>query len=182
MAENKKPNGMKISPWWISGIIIAMFIILNIAGGSSIQDPSIISSSKLDELLNSGKIDKIIVYNKSQAEVFLSAAAIKDKTNSKVAKDVFGNPNKGPHYTSEIADAQNFENKLIKASKSKNLNHNDFKAKVIDRNASDSFHLFNHWSLDLHHEKNVWRWCEGMEVKSSTLENREQNFLMKKQM
>jgi hypothetical protein len=31
----------KISPWWISGIIIAMFIILNIAGGSSIQDPSI---------------------------------------------------------------------------------------------------------------------------------------------
>jgi hypothetical protein len=33
---------LKNKPMVISGIIIAMFIILNIAGGSSIQDPSIL--------------------------------------------------------------------------------------------------------------------------------------------
>jgi hypothetical protein len=35
---------------------------------------------------------------------------------------------------------------------------------------------FNHWSLDLHHEKKCQAVLEGMEVKSSTSENREQNF------
>ena len=116
MSDNKKPSGLKFSPWWISGAIIFMFILLNIFSSTSLQDPTIISSSKFDELLNSGQIEKVIVYNKVQAEAYLTAEALKDKTNSKVAKDpLFGGVNKGPHYTFEIADAQNFENKLIKA-------------------------------------------------------------------
>ncbi|WP_395052528.1 ATP-dependent zinc metalloprotease FtsH [Flavobacterium sp.] len=129
MAENKKPNGIKFSPWWISGIIIAMLIVLNISSGTSSQDPKIISSSKLDGLINAGQVDKINVFNKSQAEVFLTTAAMKDKANKKIAKDVFGNPNKGPHYTSEIADAQNFENKLIKAVQDNKIKEYDFKQK-----------------------------------------------------
>jgi cell division protease FtsH len=129
MAENKKPNGVKLSPWWISGVIIAMFIILNIAGGSTMKDPTIISSSKLDELINSGNVTKIIVFNKVQAEVYLTAEAMKDPKNKKIAKDVFGNPNKGPHFTSEIADAQNFENKLIKAAQEKKIKEYDFQQK-----------------------------------------------------
>ena len=129
MAENKKPNGMKISPWWISGIILAMFVLLNVVGGSSVEDSKSISSSKLDELINSGQIDKINVFNKVQAEVYLTDAALKEKNNKKVSKDVFGNPNKGPHYSSEIADAQNFENKLIKAKQENKIKSYDFKQK-----------------------------------------------------
>lgn len=129
MAAQKKPNGVKISPWWISGVIIAMFIVLNIAGGSNMKDPAIISSSKLDQLINSGQVTKIIVFNKVQAEVFLTPEAIKDASNKKIAKDVFGNPNKGPHYTSEIADAQNFENKLIKATQENKIKEYDFQQK-----------------------------------------------------
>ena len=129
MAENKKPNGMKISPWWISGIILAMFVLLTMAGGSSVEDSKSISSSKLDELINSGQIDKINVFNKVQAEVYLTEAALKEKNNKKVSKDVFGNPNKGPHYSSEIADAQNFENKLIKAKQENKIKSYDFKQK-----------------------------------------------------
>ena len=30
MADNKKPSGLKFSPWWISGAIIFMFVLLNI--------------------------------------------------------------------------------------------------------------------------------------------------------
>jgi len=129
MSENKKPTGFKFSPWWISGAIILMFILLNLFNTASLQDPTKISSSKFDELLNKGQIEKVIVFNKVQAEAFLTAAAQKDKANSKVAKDLFGNVNKGPHYTFEIADAQNFENKLIKSKNDKKLKDYDFKLK-----------------------------------------------------
>jgi cell division protease FtsH len=129
MAENKKPSGFKFSPWWISGMVIAMLIILNIANGSNIQDAKMVSSSKLDDLINNGKVEKINVYNKSQAEIFLNAEALKEKENNKIAKDVFGNPNKGPHYSSEIADAQNFENKLIEAKKTNKIKSYNFESR-----------------------------------------------------
>lgn len=130
MSENKKPSGLKFNPWWISGGIILMFILLNIFNSGSIQDPAKISSSKFDELLNKGQVEKVIVFNKVQAEAYLTKAALKDKSNSKVAKDpLFGGVNKGPHYTFEIADAQNFENKLIKAKAANKLKDYDFKIK-----------------------------------------------------
>jgi ATP-dependent metalloprotease FtsH len=129
MAENKKPSGFKFSPWWISGMVIAMLIILNIANGSNIQDAKMVSSSKLDDLINNGKVEKINVYNKSQAEIFLSAEALKLKENEKIAKDMFGKPNKGPHYSSEIADAQNFENKLIEAKNTNKIKSYNFESR-----------------------------------------------------
>lgn len=129
MSENKKPNGMKISPWWISGIILAMLLILNIVGSSSLEDAKVISTSKLDGMINAGQIDKIIIYNNKQAEIFLTAAALKDKKNKATTKDIFGNENKGPHFTSQVPDAQNFENKLIKAKADKKITDYDFKEK-----------------------------------------------------
>jgi cell division protease FtsH len=129
MAENKKPSGFKFSPWWISGMVIAMLIILNIANGSNIQDAKMVSSSKLDDLINNGKVEKINVYNKSQAEIFLNAEALNSKENEKIAKDMFGKPNKGPHYSSEIADAQNFENKLIEAKRTSKIKSYNFESR-----------------------------------------------------
>jgi len=127
MSENKKPSGLKFSPWWITGGILLMFVVLSMINNSSIENPTKITSSKFDELLNKGQFEKVNVYNKSDGEAFLTAAALKDKANKKIAKDVFGNPNKGPHFTFEIADAQNFENKLIKAKTEKKLKEYDFK-------------------------------------------------------
>ena len=129
MSDNKKSGGLKFSPWWISGAIIFMFILLNIFNSTSLQDPTKISSSKFDELLNSGQIEKVVVFNKTQAEAYLTATAQNEKANKKVAKDIFGNKNKGPHYVFEIADAQNFENKLIKAKTELKLKDYDFKIK-----------------------------------------------------
>jgi len=68
MADNKKPSGLKFSPWWISGAIIFLFVLLDIFNSTGFQDPTKISSSKFDELLNSGQIEKVIVFNKVQAE------------------------------------------------------------------------------------------------------------------
>ena len=129
MSENKKPSGLKFSPWWISGAIIFMFILLNIFNSSSLQDPSIISTSKLDALIDGGQVEKIITYNNKTAEIFLTKEALKLKENKKIAKDVFGNFNKGPHYSTKIPSAENFEKKLVQASKDKKIKSYDFQEK-----------------------------------------------------
>lgn len=129
MSENKKPSGLKFSPWWITGAIILMFVILNILNGSTMQDPSKISSSKFDELLNRGQIEKVIIYNKNQAEAYLTANALKAKANEKIAKDVFGNPNKGPHYIFDPGNDELFQKKLVDARAQKKIKDFDFQTK-----------------------------------------------------
>lgn len=127
MSENKKPSGLKFSPWWITGGIIIMFIVLNMFNNSSIENPTKITSSKFDELINSGKIEKVIVYNKQTVEAYLTEAALKEKENKKIAKDVFGNPNKGPHFVFDLLDAQNFEKSVVEYKKQGKLKSYDFK-------------------------------------------------------
>jgi len=46
MSENKKPSGLKFSPWWITGGILLMFVVLSMINNSSIENPTKITSSK----------------------------------------------------------------------------------------------------------------------------------------
>ncbi|MNF35295.1 ATP-dependent zinc metalloprotease FtsH [compost metagenome] len=118
MAKDNNPNSnkFKVSPWLIYTAILLIFLFISFAtGGSSLQEPAQLTSSKFNTYLEKGQIEKVIVYNKNEAEVYLSAAALKDKIHSKVAKDVFDRPNKGPHYTLEIGNDQIFQTKLEKA-------------------------------------------------------------------
>ena len=129
MSNEKKSNNFKVNPWWIYGTLIIIFLALSFFNGDGFKDPATISSSKFEELLNKGEIEKVIVYNKVQAEAYLTKAALKDKANQKVAKDVFGKTNLGPHYTFEIGNDQNFENRLIKSKNEHKLKDYDFKIK-----------------------------------------------------
>jgi cell division protease FtsH len=136
MASEKKSNNFKFSPWWIYAGIIAVFFALNFFGGSSFQETSKISSSKFNEYLDKGQIEKVVVYNKTEGEAFLTAAALKDNAHAKVGKDMLGNPNKGPHYSFDIGNDEVFQNKIEKAKQSGILKDYDFKAKS---NWSDIF-------------------------------------------
>ena len=129
MANEKKPNNFKISPWLIYVIVIAGFIALNIFGGSGFQDTTKISYSKFNEYLNKGQIEKVIVYNKTEGEAYLTKAALKEKENKKVATDMMGNLNKGPHYSFDIGNDQSFQNNIEKAAKEGKIKDYDFKAK-----------------------------------------------------
>jgi len=114
--NNPNPNKFKVSPWLVYAGILLIFLFISIAtGGSNFEEPAQLTSSKFNNLLEKGQIEKVIVYNKSEAEVYLTTAALKDKSNSKVAKDVFDRPNAGPHYTLEIGNDQIFQTKLEKA-------------------------------------------------------------------
>ncbi|WP_291098089.1 MULTISPECIES: ATP-dependent zinc metalloprotease FtsH [unclassified Flavobacterium] len=118
MAKDNNPNSnkFKVSPWLIYTAILLIFLFISfITGGSNLSEPAQLTSSNFNSYLEKGQIEKVIVYNKSEAEVFLTASALKDPANKKVAKDVFDRPNKGPHYTFVIGNDQLFQTKLEKA-------------------------------------------------------------------
>jgi cell division protease FtsH len=129
MADEKKSNNFKYSPWWIYAGLIVIFFALNYFGGSSFQDATKITSSKFNEYLEKGQIEKVVVYNKTEGEAYLTKAALKEKTHTKVAKDMLGNPSKGPHYSFDIGNDEVFQNKIEKAKLEGKLKDYDFKPK-----------------------------------------------------
>lgn len=118
MAKDNNPNSnkFKVSPWLVYTAILLIFLGISYAtGGSSFQEPAQLTSSKFNSYLEKGQIEKVIVYNKNEAEVYLNAKAVKDPEHKKVSKDVLGNLNKGPHYSFDIGNDQIFQTKLEKA-------------------------------------------------------------------
>ena len=118
MAKDNNPNSnkFKASPWLIyTGILLIFLFISFISGGSSFSEPAQLTSSSFNSYLEKGQIEKVIVYNKTEAEVYLNAAALKESKNKKVANDILDRPNKGPHYTFIIGNDQLFQTKLDKA-------------------------------------------------------------------
>ncbi|MBW4360746.1 ATP-dependent zinc metalloprotease FtsH [Flavobacterium taihuense] len=118
MAKENNPNSnkFKVSPWLVYTAILLIFLGISFAtGGSSFQEPAQLTSSKFNSYLEKGQIEKVIVYNKSEAEVYLNAKALNDPEHKKVSKDVLDRPNKGPHYAFDIGNDQIFQTKLEKA-------------------------------------------------------------------
>src|SRR6187402_1503837 len=118
MAKDNNPNSnkFKVSPWLVYTAILLIFLGISFAtGGSSFQEPAQLTSSKFNSYLEKGQIEKVIVYNKNEAEVYLNAQALNDPEHKKVSKDVLDRPNKGPHYSFDIGNDQIFQTKLEKA-------------------------------------------------------------------
>jgi cell division protease FtsH len=129
MTPNNKPNpkGMKISPWLIYAVVIAIFLIISFAtGGSSFQETAKTTSSKFNSYLEAGDVQKVIVYNKTEAEVFLTDKALKSANHKAVAKDLLNRANKGPHYTFDIGNDEIFQKKLEDAVASGKLKDFNF--------------------------------------------------------
>ena len=130
MANDKKPTTSKFSPWIIYGIVFSIFIGLTYFKGSNFSDPTKISASKFDELLNGGKIEKVNVFDKTEGEAYLTQGALKEKQFEKNSKDVSGKLNKGPHFTFDIGNDEIFQNKLAKASADGKLKEYNFDKKI----------------------------------------------------
>ncbi|MFM9827006.1 ATP-dependent zinc metalloprotease FtsH [Flavobacterium sp.] len=128
MSKNNNPNSnkFKISPWLIYTAILLIFLFISyITGGSNLSEPIKLEQPEFNTLLEKGQVEKVIIYNKKDAEIYLSAAALKYPANKKIAKNILDQPNKGPHYFLNLGDGQIFERKLEKAvteGKLKNYN------------------------------------------------------------
>ena len=111
--NNSNPNKFKISPWLVYGVIVFIFLAISFAtGGSSFQDAQKTSSSKFNVFLEEGDVAKVNILNKTQAEVFLTPEALKEKQHAAVAKDLLNRPNPGPHYVFDIGNDEIFQKKL----------------------------------------------------------------------
>ena len=117
--NNPNPNKLKVSPYIIYAGIIFVFIFISVfTGGSSFQEAAKTSSSKFNSYLENGDVQKVIVYNKTEAEVYLTTEAVKSPSHKSVAKDLLNRPNtKGPHYVFDIGNDEIFQNKLENAVK-----------------------------------------------------------------
>jgi cell division protease FtsH len=125
--NNQNPKKIKINPWLIYGAVALIFLFISfMTGGSSFEEPLKTSSSKFNEYLEKGQVEKVIVYNKMEADVYLTAAALKEANHKVVAKDLLNRPNKGPHYTFDIGNDEIFQNKLEAAVKAGQLKEYSF--------------------------------------------------------
>jgi len=125
-----KPNKIKIGSWLFPVAIITFFIIFTVVNeDSNFNQPLPISSSKFNILLEKGEVDKVIIYNNIEAEVYLTKTALKEKSNKGVAKNLLNQPNIGPHYTFDIGSAEIFQKKLEDAVAQKKLRDFNFTAK-----------------------------------------------------
>ena len=118
MSDNKKPNqkNFKVSPYIIYGVIILIFIAINYTtGGATFSEPLKTTSSKFNTFLENGEVEKVIVFNKTDAEVYLTAKALTDAKHKIVSKDMMQKPNKGPHYTIDIGNDEIFQKRLEEA-------------------------------------------------------------------
>ncbi|GAA4111954.1 ATP-dependent zinc metalloprotease FtsH [Aquimarina addita] len=109
---NKKP---KFSSYWIYGIIIVGFLVLNFIGGSGIGNAPETNPSDFNKFLSNGEVQRILIINRRKAQVFLTSEAKaqekhkKSKSNSILPKS----PN-DPDYEFEFGDLQNFENEIAR--------------------------------------------------------------------
>nr|MBF6608763.1 peptidase M41 [Flavobacterium sp.] len=129
MAKDNKdpnPNKLKISPWLLYAGAILLFIIISVSSNSSsFSEPLKISPPKFDVLLDSAQVERVVVFNKTEGEVYLTKEALKDKRHNVVAKDMLNRPNEGPHYIFDIGNDEIFQRKLEEAVAKGNLK--DFK-------------------------------------------------------
>jgi cell division protease FtsH len=130
--NNPNPNKFKVSPWLVYAAILIVFLYISYAtgGSSNFEDPAKLDTSDFNVILEKGQIDKVIVYNKTEADVYLTSVALKDPANKKVVLDVFKQPNKGPHYhIDNIGTDEVFQAKLEKAVADKKLKTFNFSQK-----------------------------------------------------
>lgn len=128
MSKEIKQNNFKFNPWWIYGIIGVIVFATWFSGQSGWVEPKKTSVSKFYEYLDAGQVEKVDVYNKKTAEVFLRKEALQDKSHSKIPKlNLLDKPNLGPHYILEIGNDEIFQNKLDQSLKDKKIVTYDYK-------------------------------------------------------
>jgi len=130
MANDNKPNSnnFKVSPWLVYTAILLIFLTISfLTGGSNFKEPIELKSSDIDKMLDNRQIKNVIIFNKEDAEIYLTKAALKEPANKDVSKDILNQDNKGPHYTTTFGDLKSFQEKLDKAKAEGKLENYDFK-------------------------------------------------------
>ncbi|WP_417857337.1 ATP-dependent zinc metalloprotease FtsH [Xanthomarina gelatinilytica] len=124
MANNKKvnPKKPKFSPYWIYGIIIVIFLTMQLFSGSSFQDASLTTPSQFMTYLRNGDVEKVEIVNRREAKVYLTAEAEQKEVHKKSKPtSLLPSATQLPNYKFEFGDLQNFEDDISKVIAEENL-------------------------------------------------------------
>lgn len=114
--KNINPKKPKFSPYWIYGIIIVIFLTMQVFSGSSFQEAGTTTPSQFMSFLKDGDIDKVEIVNRREAKVYLTAEAEQKEIHKKSKPtSLLPSATKLPNYKFEFGDLQNFEDDMSKA-------------------------------------------------------------------
>ncbi len=116
--QNKKPTGPKLSFYWIYGILAVLFLGFFYFSNNTAKT---IDTKRLKQMLNTGVVSKVVVINRSKAEIFLTDSA---KNLAEYKKDlgegtVFNDVQTANYILEDIGDYATFS-KLVEETQ-KNL-------------------------------------------------------------
>ena len=116
------PQKPKFNSWWIYIGIIAIFLAVQLFGGSGFTKILETSPNEFESFLKNGEIERVVIIkNNRVAEVYLTPEAKDQPQHERVREnEVFPSPNT-PHYEFEFGDLQNFENKVNTIIRENNL-------------------------------------------------------------
>ncbi len=111
--KNIKEKKPKFSPYWIYGIVLAIFLGFQLFSSGSYQDGGTITPSEFFKYAEENDVEKVEIINRRIAQVYLTKEAQEKEIhkNSK-PKTFIPSATKLPNYKFEIGDLQNFENDL----------------------------------------------------------------------
>lgn len=119
--NNKTPKRPKFSAYWIYAVAIMVFIGLQYYNGA-LHSIAKTTPSQFENFLEQGDIAKVIIVNKSKAQVYLTKEALGKEIHQKKVGDKIIEPSAdAPQYEFEFGDLQNFENQIQRAKTAHNL-------------------------------------------------------------
>jgi cell division protease FtsH len=111
---NKKSN---ISAYWLYGLIAVFFISMSYFNNDGMTNDQRINISTFERFLNDDDVERVLVINKSLAQVTIKDDALQtSKHKSARSTDFLGRTNSnGPHYQFEVGNLEIFQTKLEEA-------------------------------------------------------------------
>ena len=111
---NKKTN---LSSYWLYGLIAVFFISMSYLNNGGVSSDQRINISTFERFLNDDEVERVLVINKSLAQVTIKDDALQTSKHKKArSTDFLGRSNSGgPHYEFEVGNLEIFQTKLEEA-------------------------------------------------------------------
>ena len=131
---NKKSN---LSSYWLYGLIAVFFISMSYFNNNGVSSDQRINISTFERFLNDNEVERVLVINKSLAQVTIKDDALQTSKHKKARSiDLLGRSNaSGPHYEFEVGNLEIFQTKL-EAAKSNGISF-DYDFKTVENRWPD---------------------------------------------
>ncbi|MFH6768045.1 ATP-dependent zinc metalloprotease FtsH [Gaetbulibacter aquiaggeris] len=118
--KDKKP---KFNPYWIYGIVIAVFLAIQVFSSVGSQEGSTTNPTQFLQFVADGDVTKVEIVNKRIAKVYLTREAEQKEIHKKsIPNTLIPTATKLPNYKFEFGDLQIFQNQLNEVIKENQLN------------------------------------------------------------